>query len=44
MKFMSGMILGGMLAAGATWMYSNNNNSKKMMKKGKMFVRKMGLM
>lgn len=44
MKFMSGMILGGMLAAGATWMYTNNSNSKRMMRKGKQIVKKMGLM
>lgn len=47
MRFMEGMILGGILATGATLIYTNNynkTNPKKMMKKGKQFVRKMGLM
>ena len=45
MKFMEGMILGGIIATGATLMYKNNSNSsKKMIKKGRQFVRKMGIM
>lgn len=45
MKFTKGMILGGMLAAGMMMMYADNNiNTKKMMKKGKQFARKMGIM
>ena len=46
MKFMEGMIVGGLLATGAVVMYNNNFNkmsAKKAMKKGKQFVRKMGL-
>lgn len=45
MKFTKGMILGGMIAAGMMMMYADNNmNTKKMMKKGKQFARKMGIM
>lgn len=45
MRFMEGMFLGGMLATGATMLYFNKNKMepKKMMKKGKQFIRKMGL-
>ena len=47
MKFMEGVIVGGLIATGATLVYANNCNkinSKKMMKKGKQFARKMGLL
>ena len=44
MRFMSGMIIGGMLVAGATWMYGNSNNPKKIIKRGRQLVKKMGLM
>ncbi len=45
MKFTKGMILGGMIAAGVMMMYVDNNmNTKKMMKKGKQFAKKMGIM
>jgi hypothetical protein len=47
MRFMEGMIVGGLLATGATLMYTNNynkTNPKKMMKKGKQLVKKMGIM
>lgn len=43
MKFVQGMLIGGMVAAGVTLMYTNNTNPKKMIKKGKQFVRKMGI-
>lgn len=43
MKFMEGMIIGGIIATGATLMYTNNN-PKRMMKKGKQLVKKMGIM
>lgn len=46
MRFMEGMIVGGILATGAVVMYNNNFNkmaTKKAMKKGKQFVKKMGL-
>ena len=44
MKFIKGMILGGMIAAGVMMMYENNMNTKKIMKKGKQMARKMGIM
>ena len=44
MKFTKGMIIGGMLAAGAMLMYSDSINTKKIMKKGKQLVKKMGIM
>lgn len=46
MKFMGGMVFGGLLVTGAVMMYNNNFNkmyTKKAMKKGKQFVKKMGL-
>lgn len=46
MKFVEGMLVGGMLAVGATVMYNEmvyKKDAKKMMKKGKQFVRKLGL-
>jgi gas vesicle protein len=47
MKFIEGMMLGGIIAVGATMMYNEmscKSDAKKMMKKGKQFVKKMGLM
>lgn len=45
MKFMKGVMLGTMVTAGAMMMYSDtiDNSKKKIMKKGKQFLRKMGL-
>ena len=46
MRFMEGIIVGSLLATGATLLCTNNYNivnAKKMMKKGKQFVRKMGI-
>lgn len=46
MKFIEGMIIGGMVATGITLMYANNaytSTPQKMIKKGKQFVKKMGL-
>lgn len=44
MKFIKGMIIGGMITAGITMMYNDNYmNKKKMMKKGKQLVKKMGI-
>ena len=43
MKFVKGMVIGSILAAGALMMYKDTNNKKKMMKKGKQFIRKMGI-
>lgn len=43
MKFMEGMIIGGIIATGATLMYTSSN-PKRMIKKGKQLVKKMGIM
>ena len=47
MKFTKGLILGGIVTAGLLMMYSAsdmmNKNKKKMMKKGKQFARKIGV-
>ncbi len=47
MKFFKGAIIGSMLTAGALMMYNSremDNTKKKMIKKGRQFVRKMGMM
>lgn len=47
MKFVEGMVIGGLIGLGATVMYNEmmcKNNTRKMMKKGKQFVKKMGMM
>lgn len=47
MRFVEGMLVGGLMAVGATWVCTEvlpKRESKKMMKKGKQFVKKMGLM
>ena len=46
MKFIEGMLIGSLVTVGATLMYTNvipKSDTKKMMKKGKQFARKMGL-
>ena len=47
MKFTKGLILGGIVTAGLLRMYSEsdmmNKNKKKMMKKGKQFAKKIGV-
>ena len=47
MKFTKGLILGGLLTAGILMMYSESDmitkNKKKMIKKGKQFAKKMGV-
>lgn len=46
MRFVEGMLVGGLLTVGATFIYNetiNKNDAKKMMKKGRQFVKKMGL-
>ena len=47
MKFSKGLILGGIVTAGLLMMYSEsdmmNKNKKKMMKKGKQFAKKIGV-
>lgn len=42
MKFAKGLIVGGLITTGIIMMYDNNKN--KMMKKGKKFVKKMGIL
>lgn len=45
MKFIKGMIVGGVISAGVAMMCTEGMamNKKKMIKKGKQFVRKMGI-
>lgn len=45
MKFVKGMILGGLITTGIMMMYNENEmmNKKKMIKKGRQFVKKMGI-
>ncbi len=46
MKFIEGMLIGSLVTVGATLMYTNvipKSDTKKMMKKGKQFARKVGL-
>ena len=46
MKFTKGLILGGLVTTGLLMMYSDNKmmNKNKMMKTGRKFAKKMGLM
>ena len=46
MKFVRGVILGTVITAGAMMMYTDtvNNGKKKMIKKGRQFARKIGMM
>ena len=47
MKFTKGLLVGGLVTAGLLMMYSEsdmmNKNKKKMIKKGKQFAKKMGV-
>ncbi len=45
MKFVKGMVMGTILSAGVVMLYKENNsmNKKKMIKKGRQFVKKMGI-
>lgn len=44
MKFVKGLIIGGMITAGVTMMWNDGMmNKKRMMKKGKQIARKMGI-
>ena len=46
MKFMKGIVIGGLVSAGIMMMYKDelqNMNKKKMMKKGKQVAKKMGM-
>lgn len=46
MKFVKGMIIGGMVSAGTMMVYKEmtGKNKKQMIKKGKQFARKMGIL
>lgn len=45
MKFVKGMIMGTLISAGVVMMYNEKNSMKKnkVMKKGKQFIKKMGI-
>ena len=45
MKFMKGMVMGTLISAGVVMMYNERNSMKKnkMVKKGKQFIKKMGI-
>lgn len=45
MKFTKGLMLGSLITAGAMLVYSEgvDNNKKKMIKKGKQFMKKLGM-
>ena len=46
MKFIKGMIMGGIVSAGAMMVYNemSGRNKNKMIKKGKQFAKKMGIL
>ena len=46
MKFIKGVMIGGLITTGIMMMYNDSDkmNKKKMMKKGKQFAKKMGMM
>jgi len=46
MKFVKGIVIGGLITTGLLMMYSDSDmmNKKKLMKKGRQFARKMGMM
>ena len=46
MKFVKGVMIGGLITTGLIMMYAESDmmNKKKVMKKGKQFARKMGIM
>ncbi|MCI9015874.1 MAG: hypothetical protein HFJ53_01740 [Clostridia bacterium] len=45
MKFVKGMVMGGLISAGVVMMYNDKmgTNKKKMIKKGRQFIKKMGI-
>ncbi len=45
MKFVKGMVIGGIVTAGIAMMYAEtmDQSKKRMMKKGKQFARRMGI-
>ncbi len=46
MKFVKGLVIGGLVTTGMVMLWQNDNmfNKNKMMKKGKKFAKKMGIM
>jgi len=46
MKFVKGLVIGGLVTTGMVILWQNDNmfNTNKMMKKGKKFAKKMGIM
>ena len=46
MNFMKGMLLGGLISAGVIYMFTEKEqpSKKKMIKKGKQFAKKMGML
>ncbi len=45
MKFIKGLVVGGLITTGMMMMWTDNNmTTKKMAKKGKQFAKKMGIM
>ena len=46
MKFVKGIVIGGLITTGLIMMYAESDimNKKKVMKKGKQFAKKMGIM
>ena len=46
MKFVKGVMIGGLITTGLVMMYADNDgmNKRKLMKKGKQFVKKIGIM
>ena len=46
MKFVKGVVIGGLITTGLLMMYAESDkmNGKKMMRRGKQFARKMGMM
>lgn len=46
MKFTKGLLIGGLVTTGLIMMYNDKNmmSNKKMMKKGKQFAKKMGIL
>ena len=46
MKFVKGLVVGGLVSAGAAWMYKemNGRSKKQIKKKGKQFAKKMGIL
>lgn len=46
MKFMKGMLIGGLVTAGIAMMYAEtmDQNKRRMMKKGKQFAKRMGIL